>query len=137
MKNKTINWSEIISYIFFGVLTTVVNFIVFFLCKNVGLDYKISNVISWFFAVLFAYITNKYFVFKKTNQTKAENLKEAISFYSVRILSLGIDMLSMIALIELVKLSDFWAKVATQFIIVVANYVFSKLFVFKKGATGN
>lgn len=132
MKNKRVNWQELFSYIVFGVLTTVVNYIVYFGGRTLGLDYKVSNVIAWFFAILFAYITNKRYVFKQETKTKEETTKEMISFFGVRVFSLVIDMLAMFVLIELVGFNDFWAKTATQFIVVALNYVFSKVFVFKQ-----
>ena len=123
---------EILSYIFFGVLTTVVSLVSYKIFRIIGFHYQIATVLSWIFAVTFAYITNKLFVFHSKNLTLKENIKECIDFFGCRILSLILEFICMFILVDLVKIDDFIAKVVVQFVVVVANYVLSKLIVFNK-----
>ncbi len=124
---------EVISYLIFGVLTTLVNYLCYYLAKDFfSLDYRLSNFIAWFFSVLFAFITNKHLVFLSESKG-TDLLKEAGKFYFYRILSLVIDMGAMIVLISGLHLNDFLAKTITQVLVIVLNYVFSKWFIFKGG----
>ncbi|MBO0446705.1 GtrA family protein [Enterococcus ureilyticus] len=133
MKELIYKYKEVISYIVFGVATTIVNFVVFFICKDMlGIDYKISNAISWFLSVLFAFFTNKYFVFGSKHDDLGSFVREILLFYWYRILSFVIDMALMILMIEVLNISDFWSKMATQVAVVVLNYFFSKFFIFNK-----
>lgn len=123
-------YEEIINYLIFGVLTTLVNFIVYFVCRKVfHIVYMISKAIAWIIAVLFAYITNRKFVF----EDKSDNLiNEIYQFYKYRVFSLGIELLLMYVFVEIFGIDDVIASLPVTFIVVVINYVFSKLFVFKK-----
>jgi len=133
LKELIYKYKEVISYIAFGVATTIVNFVVFFICKDMlGIDYKISNAISWFLSVLFAFFTNKYFVFGSKHDDLGSFVREILLFYWYRILSFVIDMALMILMIEVLNISDFWSKMATQVAVVVLNYFFSKFFIFNK-----
>ena len=131
-------YEEIINYVIVGVLTTVVSLIVKWGLLFTILDAKnafqlqVAVVISWIVAVTFAYITNRIYVFK----SKSKNIfKEVISFFGARLLTLGIEMVVMWFFVTLLKLdSDIWVliwTVAAQVIVIILNYVFSKLFVFK------
>lgn len=126
---------EIWNYLIVGGLTTVVSLGTYYLCvftflnPNNGLQLQCANIISWVFAVVFAYITNRKFVFK----SKEQNIKkEATSFIGSRVLTLLLDMLLMFVLVTLLHFNDKFSKVFDQIIIVVANYIISKLIVFKK-----
>ncbi len=137
LKKMYKKYKEIINYLIIGGLTTVVSLISFYLVriliftKDTQLDIQISNIISWIFAVLFAFITNKKYVFEsKTTGTK--KIKEMIKFYLSRLTTLIIDMVTMWILTAPLNINDKVSKIIVQFIIVVLNYVFSKLFVFKK-----
>ncbi|ALS38571.1 putative flippase GtrA [Enterococcus rotai] len=133
MKELFHKYKEVISYLVFGVATTIVNILVFFLCKDVlGIDYKISNTIGWFLSVLFAFFTNKYFVFASNHEDFGSFVREMLLFYWYRILSFVVDMALMILMIEVLHISEFWAKMVTQVAVVVLNYFFSKFFIFKK-----
>lgn len=123
---------EIILYIFFGGLTTVVNFVAYFIARDLfHFNFVISNTISWISAVLFAFITNKIWVFKSKTESFFELIIEFGKFIFYRLLSFGIDMGSMFIFIKVFHLSDFIAKLLTQIFIVISNYLFSKLFIFK------
>ena len=124
-------YEEIINYLFMGGCTTIVSIGTYTICSSLfHIHYQVSNVISWCFAVIFAYITNKLFVFKAKNNDKI--LYEIYQFVKFRILSLLIDMASMYVLVDLFKINDLISKILVQVIVVALNYIFSKLFIFKK-----
>lgn len=116
-----------------GVLTTGVNVFTYYISMKTGLvNYQTATVIAWIVSVLFAYITNKKYVFNSQTNSFKELRKEMNSFFFFRILSLGVDFLSMIVLIELVRMDDFIAKLASNILVIVLNYVVSKQIIFKK-----
>ena len=120
---------EIWNYLIIGGLTTIVSILTYGICSKLLLiNYVISNIISWIFAVIFAYYTNRWFVFHSKNKV----LKEFISFTASRLITLLLDTGLMILFVELLKLDDLVAKLIVQVIIVIANYILSKLIVFKK-----
>lgn len=132
LKELVIKYREVLLYLIFGGLTTLINIIVFYLVKDVlAIDYRLSNGVAWFASVLFAFITNKYFVFSSTNQSKQQFMKELFLFFWYRLLSLVIDMGMMIVMVSMLKIDALVAKLITQIVIVIMNYVFSKLFIFK------
>ncbi|WP_127848666.1 GtrA family protein [Lacticaseibacillus hulanensis] len=124
---------EIFWYVFFGGLATVVNFASYFLAKDVlGQGMAISNTFSWIMSVLFAFVTNKIWVFHSHTEGFIDGILEFGKFVFYRLLSYFIDMGCMLLLIEAMGVGDFLAKLFTQIVVVVANYVFSKLFIFNK-----
>src|SRR5699024_2846410 len=135
MKNKILDlyyrYREIIDYIFFGGLTTLVNIVVFFIFDTLlSWPYLIANAIAIILSILFAYVTNKLFIFKTFSNNLQENMYEFIKFIGFRLLSGLADMLSMCVLVDLIFVNTNVAKLLTQFIVVVLNYVFSKFFIF-------
>lgn len=125
---------QIINYLIVGILTTLVSLLTYYICvlmffdpKN-ALELQITNIISWVCAVSFAYITNKVLVFKSKNSV----IKEFISFVSARILTLILDMLIMFIMVTALGINDKVSKLFVQVIVTILNYVFSKLFVFRK-----
>ncbi|MFB8537715.1 GtrA family protein [Enterococcus thailandicus] len=124
---------EIFVYIFFGGLATVVNFVTFALALQVfGFSMVVSNTISWICSVLFAFVTNKIWVFHSKSPSFWHVLEEFGKFLFYRIVSYGLDMGAMILLIQGLHSNEYVAKIITQILVVLANYVFSKLFIFKK-----
>lgn len=125
---------EIWNYLIVGGLTTVVSILTYFICVRTFLDSKvpielqIANVISWIVAVLFAYVTNRKFVFKSKNK---KVLKEMISFTGSRVITLLLDMFCMYLIVTLLKQSDILGKIVSQIVVIIGNYIISKLFVFK------
>lgn len=120
---------EVSAYLIFGVLTTLVNIISFYIFNNLlNIDYLIANIISWFLSIIFAYITNKNYVFKNN---KEDNFKTFILFISSRLTTLLLDMLFMILLIEKIQISEINSKIIVQIMVVIINYLLSKLIVFK------
>lgn len=138
---------EMLQYLFFGVLTTVVNLVCFnFLEKRLGSQYSlITNIIAWVVAVLFAFFTNKFFVFNSKSMKLKTFSKELASFTGARLLSLGVEELGLL-IAQFVFSADeksfsvfsfnisamMMTKIILAIIVVILNYIFSKLFVFKK-----
>ena len=123
-------YEEIINYLIFGVLTTLVSILSYaFLTRIIKFDYIISNILSWILSVTFAFYTNQKYVFKANN---SNNVIAIFKFYLSRLTSLGIELIVMYILITLFHLNDMISKIIVQFIVIVLNYVLSKLFVFKK-----
>lgn len=124
-------YQEVIDYIIFGGLTTLVNLVVFFVLDT-GLDwpYLIANAAAIVVSILFAYVTNKLFVFKTKDQTTRGNVMEFLRFIGFRLLSGVADMATMWILVDLMTVDTNIAKLLTQFIVVVLNYVFSKFLIF-------
>lgn len=126
-------YKEVILYLVFGVLTTIINIISFWLCNDIlQIDYKTSNIIAWFLSVIFAFITNKLIVFKSKNKSKKDTTKEAISFLVARLFSLIIDMALMMIMIDIFKINSLVAKFITNIVVIVMNYLFSKFIIFRK-----
>lgn len=122
-----------ILYLFFGGLTTLLNIVLFFILNTLcHIEYQISNVIAWIICVAFAYITNKIWVFESKTKDKKSLLKETISFLVARLITLGIEFVLLYIFIEKISMPEIIAKVITNVIVIVLNYVFSKLFIFAK-----
>ena len=136
IKEMYLKYKEIINYLIFGVLTTVVSIVTYIVFANLlfsektGITVQISNVSSWICAVIFAYVTNRKYVFNSKSQGK-EKYKEIFNFFLARFSSLIIDMALMFVLFSLMHIDDTVSKIIVQFVVVIVNYVFSKLFVFK------
>ncbi|MCD8089464.1 MAG: GtrA family protein [Clostridiales bacterium] len=136
---KKLYRSEVIRYLFFGGLTTVVGVGTYWLFSNAlsvdgeitPLAVQLANFLSWILAVAFAYITNKLFVFESKSFKPSFLVREAGAFVSARVFSLVVEAL-WIFVTTLLGLNDKIAKIIGQFFVVVINYVLSKLFIFKK-----
>ena len=118
---------EVINYLIVGVLTTIVSIVSYNLFRFIIESYMVCTVISWVLAVLFAYVTNRRYVF----HSKDKNIgKEISKFVSSRILTLLIEMFIMFVCVDLLHINDRIAKLLVQVVVTILNYVFSKLFVF-------
>lgn len=140
---------ELIVYIIVGGLTTVANYIIHFSLRFLGTNYYIALSGAWLGAVIFAYIANRVFVFESKTKGKAQ-VKEFALFISARLFSYGLEMLISFIFIDLAHADNFvWqpdfidtvipageliVKTGAQVIIVLSNYIFSKLVIFKKDA---
>ena len=138
IKELYLKYKEVIHYLVFGVLTTVVSLVVKYLLlftifsADNALQLQITVVISWIAACTFAYITNRIWVFESKSK---EILKEMIKFYVARLATLGLEMFIMFVFVTLLKLNTpiwviVWTLVA-QAAVIIANYILSKLIVFK------
>ena len=126
--NPSIKKNEIILYLIFGILTTIVNIISYlFITDILNIHYLISNIIAWFLSVLFAYITNRIWVFKSKNENI---LKEFGLFISGRIFSGVLDTTLMYLFIGIFFWNDLISKIIINIIVVIVKYVISNLIVF-------
>lgn len=126
-------YKEGILYLFFGVLSTIVNLGTYFIATRVfGINYLVSNVIAWFFAVIFAYVTNKFFVFEVKNVEIKFLIREFLSFVNCRIVSGVTEIVLIYLMVEILCINDFIVKIITNIVVVVLNFIFSKLIIFKK-----
>lgn len=134
IKELYVKYKEVINYLVFGVLAMFVNFGSYYVFARIlNIDEVISSGLSWFCSVMFAYITNKLFVFDSKTNTAKEFLKEIISFFLARVLS-GIlcDVGTFALMVKVFGINDMIAKVVTQVMVVIVNYILSKFFIFKK-----
>jgi putative flippase GtrA len=128
-------YKDIIHYLIAGGLTTLVSMFVFyvstltFLDGNDAIELQIANVLSWIGSVSFAYVTNRVFVFESKSP---KILKELITFVSSRVITLLLDMGTMFVLATLLHINYNLSKIVAAVLVVVGNYVISKIFVFKK-----
>ncbi len=127
---KLINY-ETVSYIFFGVLTTIVNYVAFAVLES-PLGWLIANTIAWVAGVLFAYVTNKLFVFDSKTVEAGALAKEFILFVLARVASLLFETAFMYLFVDLLSLNALVCKIIAAVGVVVMNYIFSKLFIFIK-----
>lgn len=131
-------YKEIINYIVFGGLTTLVNVIVYFIFSRLfNIDEIISNVTAWILSVLFAYVTNKIFVFESKTKNIKQIIKEIVSFFGCRLLSGGIDIGVFAVMVKCLQMNDGISKVITQVLVIIVNYIFSKLIVFRNREENN
>ena len=150
IKELVLKYKELITYVFFGGLTTVVNLIVFKLSGMVLGDerYLISNTIAWIVAVIFAFITNKLWVFESKSLSAKVLLKEIPSFFAARVLSFVIEEIGLFIFIDLLGFSKYSlniisieisgemiSKLILAVVVVIFNYFCSKLIIFKKKKT--
>lgn len=133
IKEKINEHKDVIPYIFFGVCTTLVNMIVYWFCAHIiNLSVMISTVIGWILSVLFAYITNRKWVFYSNVKGIFNILKEMTSFFSCRLLTGFLDLACMFLFVDLLHMNDMVIKILANVIVIVLNYVASKLLIFKK-----
>lgn len=126
-------YREIISYLFFGVLTTLVNFVVYLPVYNIlGMSASVSNMIAWVAAVVFAYFVNKIFVFRSLDWSRKTVIPELIKFVSARLLSGVLETGILLVTVDILGWNGNIWKFVTQVLVVISNYVFSKLIVFRK-----
>ena len=127
--NKKIT-REIILYILFGGLTTLVNVVAYWLCYYaLYLPNTLSTIVAWVLSVLFAYVTNRIWVFESNNKNK---FKEAFEFFLARVMTGVLDLLIMYVFVDILLCDGMVIKILSNVIVIVLNYIASKLFIFKK-----
>lgn len=125
-------YKEILLYLFFGGCTTLINIISFSLFRFFNIELYLSNALAWILSVLFAFITNKYYVFNSKNKDLKKSLNELLSFFGFRLLSLIFDMGLMYLMIDVFGVSELFSKIISNIFVIIINFLFSKLFIFKK-----
>ena len=122
-----------IAYGVFGVFTTIVNIVTYNFCyNNLGISNTLSNIVAWILAVTFAYLTNKVWVFD-SKSWKWEVLKrEVLAFISCRLATGILDIVIMFVCVDILGLHALLMKVISNVLVIILNYIFSKLVIFKK-----
>lgn len=124
---------ELVSYVFWGVMTTLVNYAAYFLLtRGLGVYYLTANVIAWAVSVLFAYFTNKLFVFRSTDWAWRVALRELWQMVASRLFSGALELGILWLFVDVLRLPDAPVKLLANVVVVVVNYVLSKWVVFKK-----
>ncbi len=121
----------VVMYLVFGVLTTLVDWVAYRVLRLSGLGYMFSNVAAWGAAVIFAFVTNKFMVFNSKSVDRLIIIKEFISFVGARVFSLLLQLAGIELMIDYANINEYIAKAVMTVVVVVCNYVFSKLFIFK------
>ena len=123
---------DMIPYAIFGILTTIVNTVVYWICARIfRISVIASSVIAWVLAVLFAYVTNRKWVFHSRAVMKKEIIREFVTFYLSRLSTGVIDLIGMSILVDIIHINDIIAKIGMNVIVILLNYIASKFFVFK------
>ncbi|MDF2473595.1 MAG: GtrA family protein [Anaerocolumna sp.] len=122
---------ETITYLMAGVLTTVVNFIAYYLfCNVMKIENLIANVIAWILAVAFAYIINNSWVFQSQKQNRKKELDKIMKFIGARVFSLIIEEIGLWIMVDYLHWNNMLVKTFLAVFVVAINYVFSKLYIF-------
>lgn len=139
LRDVFIKYKEMLLYLIFGAATTAVNFVIYSLLETLlHCNMTLSNAIAWLGAVIFAFITNKLFVFESKQFHATVLVKEALSFFGARVVSGMIEIILPEQLVNLGLDAEIFgtrglvAKAVVSIIVIILNYVFSKLFIFKK-----
>ncbi len=131
-----VKYKEVVLYLIFGVLTTLVNFAVYtallYVVSEPDYMLLVNNAVAWLVAVVFAFVVNKWIVFgSKTTEKKALG-REILSFVGARVLSLVAEEIIFGVFVVWLGMNDLVFKIVAQIVVIVMNYIFSKLFIFKK-----
>ena len=127
---------EGINYLIFGFLAFVLNYILYFLFADaMQLHYMAATVLSWVLTVVFAYWTNRTFVFKSQNKDTGSVVKEFVSFIGARIATEVLELVLMYVMVDLLTINDKISKLVCQVLVILANYVLSKIWIFKKSSS--
>ena len=126
---------ELILYVFFGGCTTLINIISYFACRELMyLPVVPADVLAWLVSVIFAYVTNKLFVFESKSWRLMLVLKEGAAFLAARVFSLGVDVAILYVTVTVLGWWELPMKVLANVVVIVINYIFSKWIIFRKDA---
>ncbi len=124
---------EKLLYLLFGGLTTVVSLVTFwFVDRVVMANEHVANTASWILAVLFAFVTNRIWVFNAKTSGKTAFFRQLLGFYGGRLLTFGIEELLLLVFITWLQFDSMLVKIAAQIVVLILNYIVSKVFVFRK-----
>ena len=130
--NKFVN-RESITYTFAGIMTSIVNFIIYYvLCNILEVENLIANTIAWVAAVSFAYIVNAFWVFQSEKESIFKECMKIIKFFGARILSFLVEQMGMFLFVDGLKCNNLIVKAFLMVIVIVLNYFFSKIYIFSK-----
>ncbi len=126
-------YEELIKYLIIGVLTTVLNYIVFAVLVNgIKIEMHTSNIIAWIVSVIFAYFTNKLFVFESKSFRFNVLRKEILTFGAARVFSLLLEEVILFIFVDKLGMEKLIIKLIANVIVIIVNYILSKLIIFKK-----
>ena len=123
---------EVIFYTIFGILSTLVNFITFYILTKISVEENLANFIAIIMAVLFAYFTNRKIVFNSKAETFKEKLKEFYKFILGRVFTMFVEMFGFYLLFNIMNIHEIISKLVITIIVVILNFFISKFFAFKK-----
>lgn len=123
-------YKEVILYLFFGGCTTLVNIVAYYLCDKIRLSTTVSTIIAWILSVLFAYVTNRKYVFENRDESKSV-IKEISQFFSCRLATGILDLAIMVLFVDVLKYNGMIIKIISNILVIILNYIFSKLVIFK------
>ncbi len=123
---------ETITYAIAGVMTTIVNFISYEIMYRLAFSNLNANWIAWVIAVTFAYVVNKWGVFRSKSKTAKDETLKLLKFYGARLVSLGVEQLGIYIFIEQLGIYRWIVKGCLSVIVIILNYIFSKLYIFRK-----
>lgn len=127
-----VRYKEVVLYLFFGGLSFLLNLIIYELSINLlGINVLVANVISWLVATLFAFLTNKLWVFQVKTYDKRRFIGQLASFLSGRLITLLLEEGILFLFVTLLKLNSMVIKIVAQVIVIILNYIFSKLWIFR------
>ena len=133
LKDLYYRYKGVIKYVVFGALTTLLNVIIYYLFYNLlMLPNTLSVIIAWVISVAFAFVTNKLFVFESKSWEAKIATKEALDFVLCRLATGFLEVALMFLLVDILKFNGTLMKLATNIIVIILNYVASKLLIFKK-----
>ncbi|MCI7382757.1 MAG: GtrA family protein [Hungatella hathewayi] len=136
MKIEKEKASEFLFYLFFGISTTIVNILIYQILLSKNIDYRISNLLAIVIAKLYAYITNKLFVFRSHCVNLKSLLSEILRFFVARGFTGLIDYFGLIIAVSYLNADKLIAKYILQGIVIVTNYILSKFIIFKQAKQG-
>lgn len=133
LTNLFIRNKSLVLYLLFGGLTTIVNIITYYICyERLLVSNFLSTIIAWLFSVIFAYLTNKIFVFEsKVTEIKAW-IQEILSFFGCRVATGIMDTVIMVVAVDYLHQNSMLWKVISNVLVIIINYVASKYLIFKK-----
>lgn len=131
-------YEEGINYLIFGFLAFVLNYVLYFLFSSMlHMHYMVATALSWVLTVVFAYWTNRTFVFKSQNKAAASVVREFVSFIGARVATEVLEIVLMYLMVDVLTINDKISKLVCQTIVILANYVLSKIWIFKKDSGGS
>ena len=123
---------KIVAFTFWGVLTTALNIVLYYCFRKIHIPVQVSTILSWFFCVLFAFLTNKKYVFRSNNTTVRAVFRELVYFYGSRMLSGLLDVVLMTVFIDFLKMNEILAKIIVEIIVSACNFLLSFFVIFKE-----
>lgn len=123
---------KIVAFTFWGVITTALNIVLYYCFRKIHIPVQASTILSWFFCVLFAFLTNKKYVFRSNNTTVRAVFRELVYFYGSRMLSGLLDVVLMTVFIDFLKMNEILAKIIVEIIVSAFNFLLSFFVIFKE-----